>query len=229
MYTMNIVLKFLLFVNIFTASFGYSVIPNVTTKLRNSNNKITMSLNDNIDRRDALKLPFKSIALSSLGLSITRPFLRNAHSIPVAEDYWTKHNGAYTEDEIKDYEKLPSGLLFKEIEKGTGKEAKDGDMVTINMVSYIYETGEKWCNTYKGIPYYQSTLRAGKRENQKYMKGLNEGLLNMKVGGKRILVIPAYLAYKYTEIMSEVNPDVAIIPGGSSLVCYVEMVEIGKK
>lgn len=225
---MNILLKVLLFVNIFAASYGYNVIPNVTNKQR-LNNKIFMSSNENIDRRNALKLPFKSIALSSLGLSITRPFLRNTQAIPVAEDYWTKHNGPFTEDEIKDYVKLPSGLLFKEIESGSGKEAKDGDMVTINMVSYIYETGEKWCNTYKGIPYYQSTLRAGKRENQKYMKGLNEGLLNMKVGGKRILVVPAYLAYKYTEIMSEVNPDVAIIPGGSSLVCYVEMVDIGKK
>jgi FKBP-type peptidyl-prolyl cis-trans isomerase len=55
------------------------------------------------------------------------------------------------------------------------------------------------------------------------MKGLNEGVKTMQVGGKRILVIPAYLAYNYVTIFSQENPNVVIIPGGSALVCYIEM------
>jgi FKBP-type peptidyl-prolyl cis-trans isomerase len=45
----------------------------------------------------------------------------------------------------------------------------------------------------------------------------------MKTGGKRILVIPAYLAYNYVAIYSQENPNVTIIPAGAALVCYIEM------
>jgi peptidylprolyl isomerase len=113
--------------------------------------------------------------------------------------------------------------LYKDVKQGTGKSPNDGDAVTIQMVGYIFESGEKWSNTYKGIPAYQSVVRAGARENQKFMKGLNEGVKTMKRGGRRILVIPAYLAYNYVAIYSEKDPSVTIIPAGAALVCYVEL------
>lgn len=151
------------------------------------------------------------------------PYIANAQN--AEDDTWTRHSGPFSENELGDFTKTSSGLLYKDIQLGKGPQPNDGDAVRIEMVGYIFESGEKWCNTYKGIPAYQSVVRAGARENQKFMKGLNEGVKSMSAGGKRILVIPAYLAYNYVVIYSQENPSVVIIPGGAALVCYVEMLD----
>jgi FKBP-type peptidyl-prolyl cis-trans isomerase len=173
---------------------------------------------NNSNRRDLLKIPVNVLGLTLL------PKLAYA-SEEDNEGLWTNHNGAFNEDFFKDFTKTETGLLYKDVLVGKGKIPNNGDAVTIKMVGYIYETGEKWTNSYKGIPTYESVVRAGVRENQKIMKGLNEGVKTMKKGGKRILVIPAYLAYNYITIFSEKNPNVIIIPGGSSLVCYIEVLD----
>lgn len=181
----------------------------------------TMSLFEHrMNRRDVCK-----IALSS-AVPILLPKTSYADYEP--DISWTVHNGPFQESDLKDYVQCKSGLLYKDVEEGKGPMPNEGDLVKIHMVGYIFETGEKWANTYKGIPTFQSAVRAGVRPNQKFMKGLNEGVLTMKKGGKRILVIPAYLAYNYVEMLSDKNPGTAIIPGGSSLVCYVEVLEFKK-
>ena len=219
----------ILFLNLLTYTLGFNnQLPNNTVKLRTPANlcpmnDCTMSLN----RREIMKLPFKSVSLSTLGfLSLSNPV--NAKNTENFDDTWSKHNGPFSEEALGDYTKTNSGLLYKDVEPGNGNMPNDGDIANIFMVGYIFETGEKWCNTYKGIPTYQSFVRAGTRENQKFMKGLNEGVKTMKRGGKRILVIPAYLAYQYTTIFSDKNPDMIIIPGGANLVCYVELVDFKK-
>jgi FKBP-type peptidyl-prolyl cis-trans isomerase len=146
-----------------------------------------------------------------------------AYAKDAYDDSWAVHNGVFGDEFVNNFTKTSSGLLYKDIVKGFGKTPNDGDAVTLHMVGYIYETGEKWTNTYKGIPSYQCVVRAGSRPNQKFMKGLNEGVMDMKKGGKRILVIPAYLAYNYVTIYSEKDPSVTIIPPGAALVCYVEV------
>lgn len=228
---MKYFLNVLLFGNLFVDILGFATpgqLANQSVKLRNSKASISttkMLRNDDnvIDRKDLLNIPAKFMAATTI--ASMWPFIATAQD---NNDVWTKHNGKFSEDEIKDYMKTDSGLLYKDIEAGSGKSPNDGDAVSIEMVGYIFETGDKWCNTYKGIPAYGSTVRAGVRENQKFMKGLNEGVKTMKRGGKRILVIPAYLAYSYTTIFSEQNPEVPIIPGGSALVCYVEMLDFKK-
>jgi len=155
-----------------------------------------------------------------------RPSIVAAEEIP--DDSWSVHNGLFTEEDIKDFTKTSSGLLFKDVTIGKGSSPKDGDAVTLQMVGYIYETGNKWTNTYKGVPAYQSVIRAGQRPNQKFMKGLNEGVLTMKRGGKRILVIPEYLAYSYLAIYSDRDPSQVIIPAAATLVCYVECLDFKK-
>ena len=176
------------------------------------------------NRRDLLKKT-PVLAASLAALLPLLPTLSFANSNEAGDDSWTQHNGVFTENEIKDFTKTDSGLLYKDVVVGKGNVPNDGDAVNINIVGYIFETGEKWTNTYKGIPTYNSVIRAGARPNQKFMKGLNEGVRNMKRGGKRILVIPAYLAYNYVTIYSDKNPGVQIIPGGAALVCYVEVVD----
>lgn len=193
----------------FTKSFG---VTNRASPLRHHICNVNMIDN----RRNFMKMPLSIVPLSCL------PHIARANE---PDSSWTQHKGAFTEDEIKDFIKTDTGLLYKDVAVGQGALPNDGDVVTIHMVGYIFETGDKWSNTYKGIPSYQSSVRAGPRENQKIMKGLNEGVKTMKRGGKRILVIPPYLAYSYITIFSDQNPNVEIIPGGATLVCYVEVLD----
>jgi len=217
---MSRILQTLLLFNLFTDILGFSISKlslGHTRSLKNTKNLCKMSL----ERREFIVKP----VLASIPVASLIPFtIKNVYASE-AEDYWTKHDGKFSEDFLNDMTKKESGLLYKDITIGKGETPKDGDAVTIQMVGYIYETGEKWTNTYKGIPAYQSVVRAGARPNQKYMKGLNEGVADMKRGGKRVLVIPAYLAYSYLTIYSEKDPSVEIIPGGASIVCYVEMID----
>lgn len=114
----------------------------------------------------------KAIFVTGLSTAIitAEPHIKQANAKEnVAEDTWTQHSGKFSEDEIKDFVQTKSGLLYKDIETGKGQTSKDGELVTLEMVGYIFETGEKWCNTYKGIPTYKSVIRAGPRENQKFM------------------------------------------------------------
>lgn len=221
---MSRIYAFLLFFNMFVLqAVGFSShLPRLlknNVRLQRPNK--CFALNMQMESRRAIFMRIKPL----IALPITMATLGVGAETMQEPDTWTKHNGAFTEDWLKDFEKLPSGLLYKDIDVGKGDMPNDADAVSIHMVGYIYETGEKWTNTYKGIPTFQSTVRAGVRENQKYMKGLNEGVKTMRRGGKRILVIPAYLAYNYTTILAENNPNAPIIPGGSSLVCYVEVLD----
>lgn len=178
------------------------------------------SLTSKTSRRNLLK----TLSL----VALTPVLISNPAYAETSPDAWTQHKGVFTEDEIKDFTKTASGLLYKDVAEGKGPSPNPGDAVLVEMVGYIFESGDKWTNTYKGIPVYTSTLRAGARENQKYMKGLNEGVLTMKRGGKRILVIPAYLAYQYVQIHAEKDPSQVIIPGGANLVCYIECLDFKK-
>jgi len=231
---MNTMLRFLLCCNLylFTNAFAFTnAFGTQATNLRKPAISMTRMhdfsdhsvSSENIDRNDFLKLASVGVVTSLGNLALPKRAMAQEADIS-----WTVHKGPYSEDDLKDYIKTDSGLLYKDIAVGTGPEPNDGDAVTINMVGYIFETGEKWTNTYIGIPTYQAVVRAGARENQKIMKGLNEGVKTMKKGGKRVLVIPAYLAYNYLTIMSEANPGTPIVPGGSSLVCYVEVISFRK-
>ena len=231
-------IKYFVFLSVFVTNVlgfsnivsGFKLIRNKSTLDLCSLSKMSME-----NRRDVLGKPLNILKLSALSGFITGLSSKSVSAVPIeyiqdknddTSDVWAKHSGPFSENDLKDYTKTSSGLFYKDVVEGKGDVPNDGDAVTIQMVGYIFETGEKWTNTYKGIPQYQSVVRAGPRENQKYMKGLNEGVASMKRGGKRIIVIPAFLAYLYVTILSE-NKDATIIPGGSSLVCYVEVIDFG--
>lgn len=197
----------------------------VSTKMMNDNdyNKLP-------ERRDLLNTAASILPLVAITGLPNKVFGQDEvpEIVEKVDDGWTQHKGKFDEKDLKDYVTTKSGLLYKDIREGTGNMPNDGDAVSVEMVGYIFETGDKWCNTYKGIPTYGSIIRAGVRENQKFMKGLNEGVKTMKKGGRRILVIPAYLAYSYTTIFSPNNKDEPLIPGGAALVCYVELLDFKK-
>ena len=84
----------------------------------------------------------------------------------------------------------PKKLEVKEIEEGTGAEAKAGDEVTVQYVGVNYKSGKEFDASWdRGEP-FSFQLGAGM-----VIPGWDQGVEGMKVGGRRELIIPPDLAY----------------------------------
>ena len=82
-----------------------------------------------------------------------------------------------------------SGLQYSDITAGTGSEAKTGDSVEVHYTGWLKD-GKKFDSSLdRGQPF---AFRLGQGM---VIKGWDEGVAGMKVGGKRKLIIPADLAY----------------------------------
>jgi peptidylprolyl isomerase len=80
-----------------------------------------------------------------------------------------------------------SGLKMQDLKVGDGPSPKPGQTVTVHYIGWL-ENGTEFNNTHKmGAP---AQFRIGQ-----LIKGWDEGLSTMKVGGKRILNVPSNLAY----------------------------------
>jgi peptidylprolyl isomerase len=84
----------------------------------------------------------------------------------------------------------PTTLQTKEIVTGTGAEAKTGDSVTVNYVGALYSNGKVFDASWKRKEPFAFTLGKGQ-----VIPGWDKGIVGMKVGGRRELIIPAELAY----------------------------------
>jgi peptidylprolyl isomerase len=84
----------------------------------------------------------------------------------------------------------PKQLEVKDIEEGSGAEAKGGDEVTVQYVGVNYKSGKEFDASWdRGEP-FTFTLGAGE-----VIQGWDKGLEGMKVGGRRELIIPPSLGY----------------------------------
>lgn len=84
----------------------------------------------------------------------------------------------------------PTTLQTKEIIKGTGPEAKAGQSVTVNYVGVLYHGAKEFDASWKRSEPFTFALGKGQ-----VIKGWDQGVAGMKVGGRRELIIPAELAY----------------------------------
>ncbi len=89
--------------------------------------------------------------------------------------------------------KTASGLQYEDIQVGTGAEPKTGQTCV------MHYTGWLWENNAKGKKFDSSVDRGQPFEFMlgmgRVIKGWDEGVSTMKVGGKRMLLIPPQLAY----------------------------------
>ncbi|MFD9222715.1 FKBP-type peptidyl-prolyl cis-trans isomerase [Streptomyces sp. NPDC060064] len=84
----------------------------------------------------------------------------------------------------------PADLEIKDIWEGDGPVAKAGDTVSVHYVGVAFSTGEEFDASWnRGTP-LQFQLGGGQ-----VISGWDQGVLGMKVGGRRQLIIPAHLAY----------------------------------
>lgn len=108
----------------------------------------------------------------------------------------------------------PTELEIEDIEEGDGEEAAEGDQLSVNYVGVLYENGEEFDNSYdRGVP-FDFPLGGGQ-----VIPGWDEGLVGMKVGGRRQLTIPPDLGYGPQGQPPDIPPD-------STLVFVIDLVAI---
>jgi peptidylprolyl isomerase len=107
----------------------------------------------------------------------------------------------------------PSGLQYRDDAVGEGREAKAGDTVSVHYTGTLKDGSKFDSSRDRGQP-IQFPLGTGY-----VIKGWDEGIAGMKVGGKRTLVIPPELGYGARGFPPE-------IPGNSTLLFDVELVGI---
>jgi len=106
-----------------------------------------------------------------------------------------------------------SGLQYEDQNEGTGAAAKAGDAVDVHYTGWLTD-GKKFDSSKdRGKP-FSFKLGAGQ-----VIKGWDEGVAGMKVGGKRKLMIPAALGYGSRGAGG-------VIPPNAELVFEVELLGI---
>ncbi len=109
----------------------------------------------------------------------------------------------------------PKKLEIKEIEAGSGAEAKSGDKVTVQYVGVSYKNGKEFDSSWSRNEPFSFTLGAGE-----VIPGWDQGVEGMRVGGRRELIIPPSLAY------GEAGAPPAIAPN-ETLVFVIDLLEVG--
>ncbi|MCC6266060.1 MAG: FKBP-type peptidyl-prolyl cis-trans isomerase [Dehalococcoidia bacterium] len=105
-----------------------------------------------------------------------------------------------------------TGLKYEDVVVGTGKSPQTGQRVTVHYTG-TFTNGTKFDSSRdRGQPF---TFVIG---NGNVIKGWDEGVMTMKVGGKRNLEIPPALGYG--------SRDYASIPGNSTLLFEVELISV---
>jgi peptidylprolyl isomerase len=111
----------------------------------------------------------------------------------------------------------PDELQASDVVVGTGAVAKDGDKVTVRYVGQLFADGTEFDTSWKkGAAPFAFTVGQGQ-----VIQGWDQGIPGMKVGGRRILVIPADLAYG-------VAGSPPTIPANAPLIFVVDLKKIAK-
>lgn len=107
---------------------------------------------------------------------------------------------------------LPSGTRYTDLIVGTGNEAQAGNVVSVHYTGTL-EDGTKFDSSRDRNQPFDFPLGGGQ-----VIKGWDEGVAGMKVGGRRSLVIPADQAYG--------NRQMGPIPPNSTLLFEVDLLAI---
>jgi len=102
--------------------------------------------------------------------------------------------------------KTSDGLQYWDIKVGTGETATEGKTAKVHYTGWL-TNGRKFDSSVdRGQPFTVTPLG-----NAPVIKGWNEGILGMKVGGKRQLRIPADLAYGQRGYPGVIPPNATLI------------------
>jgi len=107
----------------------------------------------------------------------------------------------------------PKKLVVKDLEEGTGRPVKMGDQVTVRWAGYLYRRRREFFSTLKEHHPFTFLTGAGR-----VILGWDRGMVGMKAGGRRELIIPPSLAYE--------NRGSTSVPPNETLIYVVELLAV---
>ena len=125
----------------------------------------------------------------------------------------SQKDGEKQVEELSEQEGGVSELNIEDIVVGGGEEAKDGNKVSVHYVGTLTDGTKFDSSRDRGDP-FTFTLGAGE-----VIKGWDQGVLGMKVGGTRKLTIPPELGYGEAGAGSDIPPN-------STLIFEVELLSV---
>lgn len=108
----------------------------------------------------------------------------------------------------------PADLEITDLVVGEGHEPGPGDRVQVHYVGVAHSTGEEFDASYNRGEPLQFSLGRGQ-----VIRGWDDGVAGMRVGGRRQLVIPPHLAYGDRGAGGVIQP-------GETLIFLVDLVEV---
>jgi peptidylprolyl isomerase len=126
-------------------------------------------------------------------------------------------NTAIAEPQGSTMTTTPSGLQIEDTVVGSGASPQTGQTCVMHYTGWLYKDGEKGnkfdSSLDRGQP-FEFPIGTGR-----VIKGWDEGVASMKVGGKRTLIIPAALGYGARGASG-------VIPPNATLIFDVELLDI---
>jgi peptidylprolyl isomerase len=124
----------------------------------------------------------------------------------VAERY-----GSALDVDLREMDRRPTGLWVQDVVEGSGARADSGDVVTVHYTGWLPQ-GVEFDSSRDGEP-FEVALGYGR-----VIQGWDQGVVGMRVGGQRRLIIPPGLAYG--------EEGKGRIPGNATLVFDVELLDV---
>ncbi|MBC1213604.1 FKBP-type peptidyl-prolyl cis-trans isomerase [Trichormus variabilis ARAD] len=157
------------------------------------------------------------LVLAQVGNKQDSAIAANLPQTPLATISVTENNTPIKSNIMSDASKptvtTDSGLKYVEIEEGTGATPKSGQTVVVHYTGTL-EDGTKFDSSRDRNRPFSFTIGVGQ-----VIKGWDEGLSTMKVGGRRQLIIPSELGYG-------ARGAGGVIPPYSTLLFDVELLEV---
>jgi len=125
---------------------------------------------------------------------------------------------AGTDEADKKEETLDSGLKVIDLSPGQGEAAQPGDTVQVNYTGWLYENGKRTTQFDSSVGRAPFDVTIGVTS---VIKGWTEGLVGMRVGGKRQLIIPPDLGYG-------ARGAGGVIPPGATLEFEIDLLQLQK-
>jgi FKBP-type peptidyl-prolyl cis-trans isomerase len=103
----------------------------------------------------------------------------------------------------------PTKLAIQDLIVGKGRRARNGDRVAVQYVGVLFESGKEFDTSWRGRRPGQP-FRFGLGSGQ-VIEGWEQGLVGMKEGGRRKLIVPSELAYGSEGFPPTIPHDAALI------------------
>ena len=128
------------------------------------------------------------------------------HTVAFLVMYFLVSGGAVAADHFL---VTPQGTRYQDLKPGMGEAAEPGDVVTMHFVGWLDAEGKKGKEIYNSrrerepVSFVVGTDRV--------MQGWSDGVIGMKAGGKRLLMLPPALGYGSKGVEGVIPPDARLM------------------